>query len=181
MAWWAMWRSAPGIWTHNPWAAKVEHANLATMPWGQHQYSLLFQGKVLTSLGVIESTMGTSGLWANFWGPSCWSQSKIQSTFLYHKFSFGTLAFQWPLSGPIQPIPEDLRSKGRALSSLELLGPSANSPICSSESSFASWHWEKAPRDNVPLALVLTKPARHIQGESCSNKENLLLSSCFLL
>ena len=35
MAWWALCRSAPGVRTHKPWAAKVEHANLTTMPLGR--------------------------------------------------------------------------------------------------------------------------------------------------
>ena len=35
MAWWVVCRSLPGIPTWEPWAAKVEHANLTTMPPGQ--------------------------------------------------------------------------------------------------------------------------------------------------
>ena len=35
MAWWVVCRSTPGIQTHEPWTAKVECANLTTMPLGQ--------------------------------------------------------------------------------------------------------------------------------------------------
>ena len=34
MAWWAMWRSIPGIWTCEPQAAEGECTNLTTMPLG---------------------------------------------------------------------------------------------------------------------------------------------------
>ena len=34
MAWWAVPRSTPGLWTCEPSAAEVEHANLTTMPPG---------------------------------------------------------------------------------------------------------------------------------------------------
>ena len=35
MAWWAVWRSMPGIRTSEPQASKVEHMNLTAMPLGQ--------------------------------------------------------------------------------------------------------------------------------------------------
>ena len=34
MTWWVVCRSALSIWTHEPWAAKVEFANLSTVPLG---------------------------------------------------------------------------------------------------------------------------------------------------
>ena len=40
MAWWAVFRSAPGIRTHEPWAAEAECANLTTTPPGQSHYKL---------------------------------------------------------------------------------------------------------------------------------------------
>ena len=43
MAWWAVCRSAPGIWTCEPWAAKAQHGSLITMSPGQPlNYIFLF-------------------------------------------------------------------------------------------------------------------------------------------
>ena len=42
MAWWVVCRSAPGIWTHEPWVAKAKHTNSTTTPLSQPQDTHMF-------------------------------------------------------------------------------------------------------------------------------------------
>ena len=48
MAWQAVCRSTPGIWTSEPWAAEAEHANLTTVPPGWPLHLTFYPGSSFT-------------------------------------------------------------------------------------------------------------------------------------
>ena len=57
VAWWALCRSMPRIQTHIPWATKVEHANLTTMPPGWTQNKIFLVEDIQCFLHTLTTSM----------------------------------------------------------------------------------------------------------------------------
>ena len=63
MAWWAVCRSVPGIWTCKPQADEAKHTNLTTMPPSWPRKIILKRHSHLVESGDVALSLGSCSIW----------------------------------------------------------------------------------------------------------------------